>query len=64
MGLKRFLLFQFDSENAYGGWNDFVDSFNTSQEALAAVNPAFDIFHIVDFDTGKKIEVSENERGD
>ena len=60
--LKRFLLFAWDSHERCGGWTDFVNSFDTAEEAKLEYetlnNGKFKIFNdmcdIVDSHAGEK----------
>lgn len=60
--MKRFYLFAWNSHENAGGWNDFVDSFDTAEQAKkyyeTAQNGNFkisrDMSDIVDTQTGEK----------
>ena len=57
--MKRYLLFAGDDYYPAGGWGDFVDSYDSVAEAIAALGAGdrrYDWFHVVDSQTGK-IEV-------
>lgn len=54
--MKRYLLFTGDNYYPSGGWDDFVDSFDSLPDALAALGAhgrKMDWFHVVDSHTGK-----------
>lgn len=54
--MKRYLLFCFDSYYPGGGWNDFVDSFDSVYEAnKRGASDTQENFQIVDSTTGKTI---------
>lgn len=47
--MKKYLLFTGDTYYPSGGWDDFVDDFDSIEEALAyAAKNGRDWFHIVD----------------
>jgi hypothetical protein len=61
--MKRFAAFEFETYYPGGGFNDFLDTFDTVEEATAAVDAkhkAADAFsprgHIVDLTTGKIVK--------
>lgn len=57
--MKRFLLFTFDEYYPSGGWADFVDSFETIEEARTrATTRQRDEYQIVDGAHGTVIESS------
>lgn len=55
MALKRFILFRCDYYYPSGGWNDFVGSFDTLEEANNIALKNFksnnEWFHIIDLNT-------------
>jgi hypothetical protein len=56
--MKRYLLFSGDFYYTSGGWNDFVDSFDSVEEAFnspKAKNTNTSWFQIVDSTTGIEI---------
>jgi len=53
MKVKRFLVFGFYSNYPEGGWNDLVGSFDTVAEARAVGFKRYDIYQIVDLETGE-----------
>lgn len=56
-GVKRFLLFIFDEFYPRGGWNDFVDSFDTLEEAQTRAKARRgDWYHIIDTQTGTEVD--------
>lgn len=64
--LKRFLLFANVTYYAHGGWNDFVDSFDTIDDATNAVGRTrrdIDWWHVVDSTTGQKVVISSGAYG-
>ena len=64
--LKRFLLFANVTYYARGGWNDFVDSFDTIDDATNAVGRTrrdIDWWHVVDSTTGQKVVISSGAYG-
>ena len=60
--IRRYLLFAGDRYYPAGGWNDFVDSFDTKEEALEraweALSGMFDWYHIIDHETGEEVASS------
>jgi hypothetical protein len=54
--MKKYLLFLGDCYYPSGGWNDFQSSFDTIEEARAAVPPNTDWWHIVDSETASEVE--------
>jgi hypothetical protein len=54
--MKKYLLFLGDCYYPGGGWNDFKGSFDTIEEAWAAVPPDTDWWHIVDSETASEVE--------
>ena len=56
--MKRYLAFAFLIYYPDGGWEDFVGSFGTIEEALAEVGEA-QRFQIVDRDTGLIVDSTE-----
>lgn len=66
--MKRFALFEFDTYYPGGGWCDYVDSFETVEEAVAYYklprprdgrktwDSTSDHFQIVDLETGSVVE--------
>lgn len=55
--MKRFLLFVFDEFYPRGGWNDFVDSYETLEAAQArARTRRSDFYQIVDQTLGEVVE--------
>jgi hypothetical protein len=52
--MKRFILFASDYYYSSGGWNDFIESFDTLEEAQARCDPSLDAdwYQIVDTTTG------------
>lgn len=52
---KRFLLFGGDQYYPGGGWEDFVESFRTLDEAVEFEKPSGhrEWWHVVDTDSGK-----------
>ncbi len=55
MPSKRFLLFAFDCYYPTGGWNDFIGSYDSLDEAsTAAKHCNYDFKQIVDIETGEK----------
>ena len=66
--LKRFLLFANVTYYAHGGWNDFVDSFDTiddaTKHAMEYVDRLdLDWWHVVDSTTGQKVVISSGAYG-
>ena len=66
--LKRFLLFANITYYAHGGWNDFIDSFDTidaaTKHALGYVDRRnLDWWHVVDITTGQKVAISSGAYG-
>lgn len=55
MTLKRYLLFAGWVYYPGGGWEDFIGSFDTVEEAKAAIEGSKDWAHIIDKETGEKI---------
>jgi hypothetical protein len=61
--VKRFPVFAYHCYDAYGGWGDFKDSFDTVEEAQAWVDADLnvhkrqnhDYYDVVDLTTGKKV---------
>lgn len=51
--MKRYLLFTMHEHEASGGWNDFVDSFDSVEEAVAAVKDP--CYQVVDVTIGKVV---------
>jgi len=57
--VKRFLLFGGDAHCAEGGWNDFVDSFDSQEKAIASLRDGkLDWWHVVDTQTGEKVDLT------
>lgn len=63
--MKRYLLFAGDYRYPKGGWNDFVDSYDSTEEARASerLSPGPpregpDWWEIIDSQTGVKVEFS------
>lgn len=54
--MKRYLLFAGESYYPVGGWKDFVDSYDTIEEAVSYGRAAGDWWHVVDSATGKIVE--------
>ncbi len=57
--MKRYLVFGFDQYYPNGGWNDFICSTNTLEEARLEVKARThdnDYFQIVDLETHKVVE--------
>ena len=60
--MKRYLLFSGSDYYPAGGWDDFINSFNTLIEARAAGEESnkedkdWKWFHIVDLKTGRRID--------
>jgi hypothetical protein len=52
--MKRFLLFAGDNYYPEGGWDDFINSFDTLEEVELNLGVC-DWFHVVDSTTGEKI---------
>ena len=53
--MSRYLLFAGDNYYPGGGWEDYVDSYNSVAEAIAALGADSrkrDWFHVVDSQTG------------
>jgi hypothetical protein len=62
--MKRFALFAGSSFYAAGGWGDFKGSFDTEDEALAAVVSVMesaDWFHVIDTETQKVVAYQDGE---
>lgn len=62
--MKRFLLFAGEIYYAYGGWNDFVDSFDNCDHAIAqghkiVTRPDENWWHVVDTVSGEIVGISE-----
>jgi hypothetical protein len=57
--VKRYLLFSGDTYYPSGGWQDFVDSFDTQEEADARGrierSNGHDWYHVVDAQTGNRV---------
>lgn len=54
--MNRYLLFAFDSYYPQGGWEDFVESFDTLEDALEAGGLLErDYIQVVDSDTGEVV---------
>ena len=55
---KRFLLFKGEIYYPCGGWDDFVGSFDTANEARAAIGKmdSYKWYQIIDADDGAEIE--------
>lgn len=54
--MKRYMLFTMDQYYPRGGWNDFHDSYNTTEEAIEAVaSTKCDHWHVVDSTTGEEV---------
>ena len=54
--MKQYLLFAGFSYYPSGGWNDFIDSFDTNEEALTykKENDNYDWYHVIDTVTGER----------
>ena len=71
--LKRYMLFRFSTYYPSGGWNDFVASFDTLDEAVAHINSTINTGefggdddwcnnkHIIDRDTLDRVYHDEEE---
>lgn len=66
--MKRYLLFAGDRFYPYGGWKDFISSYDTIDEAKAALDDpltrhsyggyplgTYDWWHVIDNTTGKEV---------
>lgn len=56
--MKRYLLFTFYTYYPSGGWDDFVGSYRTIEEARTEAHGAQN-WQIIDSDTGEKVEESQ-----
>ena len=53
--MRRYLLFGGAIYYPFGGWDDFVDSYDSVAESIAALGAGdrrYDWFHVVDSQTG------------
>jgi hypothetical protein len=58
--MKQYLVFVFDQFYPLGGWDDFVGSYDSIEEARrAALKRQIDVYQIVDGQTGIKVEHQE-----
>ncbi|MFA7347336.1 MAG: hypothetical protein WCZ86_06220 [Desulfurivibrionaceae bacterium] len=61
--MKRFLLFGFDTHQPEGGWNDFIDSFDSVMAALSYCIKApknykgKDNWQVIDSETWTEVEL-------
>ena len=68
-GMKKFILFRGDKHYPIGGWDDYVGSFASLEEAVYHAENVFDDgdqekvfamkygwYHIVDIETGLKVK--------
>lgn len=53
--MKRFLLFEFNDYYPIGGWNDFVGSFDSIEEAKASTPKGAENVQIVDAQSGVEV---------
>lgn len=54
--MKRYLLFAGDTYYPGGGWTDFIGSFDSIDDAIAATGHVqHDWWHVVDATTGKEV---------
>lgn len=57
--MNQFVLFAGDNYYPGGGWQDFVDSYDTVEEAVAAGKPDEDDwgkwYHVIDITTGERV---------
>lgn len=61
--MKKFLLFSGDNHYPMGGWRDFLGSFDTKEEAVAAVPLLNDWYQVVDLEAGKIVAGSRGWHG-
>lgn len=55
--LKRYLMFAGSEYYPAGGWGDFVDSYDTIDEAKAAMSPRHhDWYGLTDSETGEELD--------
>jgi hypothetical protein len=59
--MKRFLLFSGNYYYPLGGWNDFDASFDSIDEATAAVTETAEWAHVIDSQTGEKLWEKEDD---
>ena len=58
--MKKFLLFVGDAYYPEGGWNDFVDSFDSVEEAKEKIPEDCDWWHVINSE-GKKVEEGQTD---
>lgn len=60
--MRRFLAFHFPDHYPSGGWNDFIGSFDTAEEAFAACRRedygVGDNSQVIDGRTGEQVEAA------
>lgn len=55
--MKRFLVFAGDNYYPAGGWGDYVDSYESAEEAhMAAAKQGYDWSHVVDLELGEEVD--------
>ena len=64
MKVKRFVVFGSESYYPAGGWGDFVNSFDTSEEAIKCADSFYleKAPEVVDLETGEDIYVYPKQR--
>ena len=58
--MKRYLLFCWFDYEGMGGWNDFVESYDTIKAAVDNVPRRFDNYHVIDIQTGEMVAEEDN----
>lgn len=54
--MERYLLFAFDSYYPQGGWTDFINSFDSLDEAIqSGMMLERDYFQVVDIESGEMV---------
>jgi hypothetical protein len=58
--MKRYMLFAGDDYYPAGGWDDFIGSFDSVEDAMASFpRDRYDWWHIVDATIGQEVSIDE-----